>query len=41
MMVLDRRPGAETGDQRRSLTLIQELDTDILRQSLTRAFTAQ
>ena len=40
MMVVDRRPGAETRDQRR-VTLIEELDTDILRQSLTRAFSVQ
>lgn len=38
MMVLDRRPGA--GNQR-TVTLIEELDTDILRQSLTRAFSSQ
>ena len=40
MMVVDRRPGAETRDQRR-VTLIEELDTDILIQSLTRAFSVQ
>ena len=40
MMVFDRRPGAETRDQR-GVTLIEELDTDILRQSLTRAFSVQ
>ena len=40
MMVLDRRPGAGAGDQR-NVTLIEELDTDILRQSLTRAFSSQ
>ena len=40
MMVVDRRPGAGTRHQRR-LTLLEELDTDILRESLTRAFSAQ
>jgi len=40
MMVVDRRPGAGTRHQGR-LTLLEELDTDILRESLTRAFSAQ
>ena len=40
MMVVDRRPGAGAGDQR-TVTLIEELDTEILRQSLTRAFSSQ
>ena len=40
MMVVDRRPGAATRGQN-TVTLIEELDRDILRQSLTRAFSSQ
>ncbi len=40
MMVVDRRPGAATTGQR-TVTLIEELDRDILRESLTRAFGSQ
>ena len=42
MMVVDRRPGAGAGaGDQRTVTLIEELDTEILRQSLTRAFSSQ
>ena len=40
MMVVDRRPRAVT-NKRSNVTLIQSLDADILRESLTRAFTSK